>query len=54
MFDSFSGKWEQMINAIDKLLIDMQQDIMQVNDKLIQLCLDVEQVHQYVVGEDEK
>ena len=32
----------------------MQQDIMQVNDKLVQLYLDVEQVHQYVVGEDEK
>jgi hypothetical protein len=32
----------------------MQQDIIQVNDKLVQLCLDVEQVHQFFVDEDEK
>jgi hypothetical protein len=32
----------------------MQQNIMQVNDKLFQLDLDFEQVHQSIIGEDEE
>jgi len=39
---------------IDKLLIDMQQDIMQVGDRLVQLDLNVEQVHQFTIGKDKE
>ena len=45
MFNSFTGKWEQKIDAIKKFQVDLQQDIVHVNDKLVQLDLDVEQLH---------
>jgi hypothetical protein len=32
----------------------MQQDIMQVDDRLVQLDLDVEQVHQFIVDKDKE
>jgi hypothetical protein len=53
-FDSFTGKWKQKNDIVHKLLIDMQQDIMQVDDRLVQLDLDVEQVHQFIVDKDKE
>jgi hypothetical protein len=32
----------------------MEQDIMQIDDKLVQLSLDIEQVHQSMAGDDEE
>jgi len=53
MFESFTGKWEQNINDIEKLLTYMQQDIMHVNDRIVHLDLDIKQLHQSIIGEDE-
>jgi hypothetical protein len=53
-FDSFTGKWKQKNDIVHKLLIDMQQDIMQVDNRLVQLDLDVEQVHQFIVDKDKE
>jgi hypothetical protein len=36
---------EKNIDVVDKLLTDIQQDIIQVNYRLVQLDLDAEQVH---------
>ena len=49
MFKSFTRKWEQKIDAVDKLLIDMNQDIVHVNNRLVQLNLDIEQVLQLLL-----
>jgi hypothetical protein len=35
------------------LLSDIQQDAVQENDKLVQLGLNVEQIHHTVVGDDD-
>jgi hypothetical protein len=35
------------------LLSDIQQDAVQENDKLVQLGLNVEQIHHMVVGDDD-
>jgi hypothetical protein len=53
-FDGFTGKWKQKNDIVDKLLIDMQQDIMQVGDRLVQLDLNVEQVYQFIIGKNKK
>jgi hypothetical protein len=45
MFNSFTRKWKHKIDVVDKLLIDMNQDIVQTNNRLVQLSLDIEQVH---------
>jgi len=34
------------------LLFDIQQDVVQVNDWLVQLGLDVKQIHHTVMGDD--
>jgi len=55
MFESFTSKWEQNIDDIEKLLTDMQQDIIHVNDRIVHLDLDIkQQLHQSIISEDEE
>jgi hypothetical protein len=42
----FSG----FTKKVDKLLYNIQHDVVQVNDRLVQLRLDVDQIHHMVVG----
>jgi len=35
------------------LLSNIQQDVVQVNDRLVQLGLHIEQIHHMVVGDDD-
>jgi len=51
-FDSFTLRWDQKDGEVDKLLYDIQQDVVQVNDWLVQLRLDVKQIHHTVMGDD--
>jgi hypothetical protein len=51
-FDSFTLRWDQKAGEVNKLLFDIQQDVVQVNDWLVQLRLDVKQIHHTVMGDD--
>ncbi|KAL3582908.1 hypothetical protein D5086_017240 [Populus alba] len=52
-FDSFTRRWDQKDGKVDKLLFDIQQDMVQVNDRLVQLGLDVEQIYHTIIGDDD-
>jgi uncharacterized protein YukE len=36
-FDSFIRRWDQKAKKINKLLSNIQHDVVQVNDRLVQL-----------------